>query len=304
MPGRRCRRAATAALGALLAAGVAQARIHHLSISNDNRFAFSIESFGFLEGGSMDISIRDLHVEPASEAHRMGFVLFPAMSESSVSADVDALIARAGCALDFAPESGNTISVIDMSNPLTWAKTEERLEVVGGGMFDLMWTHCSPQAPSYKASFALDYVFKNPGPNYLSAGEIPLPVVYGLMAALFAAAAGLWFWHMCRNRAEVHKVHTLMSALLVAKVLSLTFEAVMYHYIALTGHSTGWNVAFYILTSIRGVLLVVVIGLVGAGWSLLKPFLTQREKRVLMAVLPLQVCERLWSWAWVVLAQS
>ena len=47
-------------------------------------------------------------------------------------------------------------------------------------MFDLMFTHCpakgSPPAmaggPPAPASFTLDYTFFNPGPNYLSAGEV------------------------------------------------------------------------------------------------------------------------------------
>jgi methyl-accepting chemotaxis protein len=46
------------------------------------------------------------------------------------------------------------------------------------------------------------------------------------------------------------------------------------------------------------------IGRVAHNVNLLLSSSAQREKRVLMAVLPLQVCERLWSWAWVVLAQS
>ena len=30
--------------------------------------------------------------------------------------------------------------------------------------------------------------------------------------------------------------------------------------------------------------------LVGTGWSYMKPLLAQREKRILMVVIPLQVC--------------
>ncbi|XP_064967068.1 protein CANDIDATE G-PROTEIN COUPLED RECEPTOR 7-like [Musa acuminata AAA Group] len=39
----------------------------------------------------------------------------------------------------------------------------------------------------------------------------------------------------------------------------------------------------------RGVLFFTVIVLIGTGWSFLKPFLQDREKKVLMIVIPLQV---------------
>jgi len=221
----------------------------------------------------------------------MGFVLFPAQSESNVAADIDTLVSKDSCALDFA-ESSTQIYAIDLSDESKWAATSEKLQVEGGGMFDLMFTHCSPESSDYRVSFTLDYTFNNPGPNYLSAGEMPLPWVYGVLTMLFAGATGAWLWHMRRNKPDVQKIHYLMTLLVVTKTLSLLFEAVMYHFIALTGHSTGWNVVFYILTFARGCLLVIVIALIGAGWSLLKPFLTDREKKVLMVILPLQVRRR------------
>ena len=52
---------------------------------------------------------------------------------------------------------------------------------------------------------------------------------------------------------------------------------------------SGWNIAFYIATFFRGILMISVIALIGAGWSLLKPFLNDREKKLLIVALPLQV---------------
>lgn len=80
-----------------------------------------------------------------------------------------------------------------------------------------------------------------------------------------------------------------MTLLLLSKTLALATESGMYHFIATTGHSTGWNVAFYIATFLRGMLMIAVVALVGAGWSLLKPFLADREKKLLAVALPLQV---------------
>lgn len=120
-------RGSTAFLAAAVAA-VGHARIHHLVIKDDTRFAFSIESFGFLDKGEMTIQPSQISAEPAGSRvgegalasrreeekppprqgrlfaaagphraprrPRAGFVLFPAVSDSSVSADIDAVVGK------------------------------------------------------------------------------------------------------------------------------------------------------------------------------------------------------------------
>lgn len=41
--------------------------------------------------------------------------------------------------------------------------------------------------------------------------------------------------------------------------------------------------------SIKGVLMFTVVVLIGAGWSFVKPFVTDKEKKVILVVIPLQV---------------
>lgn len=96
----------------------------------------------------------------------------------------------------------------------------------------------------------------NPGPNYLSAGEIPLPWVYGAECIFFFAAAATWVWWLRGHKAESHRIHHLMTLAIALKVTTLLVESIMYHYIALTGHSTGWNIVFYISTFIRGLVMI------------------------------------------------
>lgn len=45
----------------------------------------------------------------------------------------------------------------------------------------------------------------------------------------------------------------------------------------------------YIFTAMRSILFFVVVVLIAAGWSYMKPFLADREKQILMIVVPLQV---------------
>merc|ERR1712216_789636 len=88
---------------------------------------------------------------------------------------------------------------------------------------------------------------------------------------------------------SVQQIHLLMGVLVFFKCLTVLCQSGMYHLIRLKGDPEGWNVAFYIFYSIRGLLLFTVVVLIGTGWSFLKPFLNDREKQVLMIVIPLQV---------------
>lgn len=80
-----------------------------------------------------------------------------------------------------------------------------------------------------------------------------------------------------------------MAVLLIMKALNLLCAAEDKHFVKVTGTAHGWDVLFYIFQFIRVVLLFTVIILIGTGWSFLKPFLQEREKKVLMIVIPLQV---------------
>lgn len=135
----------------------------------------------------------------------------------------------------------------------------------------------------------LEAKFYNPGPNFLSAGEMPLPWVFGAECIFFFAAGVTWVWWLRTHKTESHRIHHLMTLVVALKVITLLFESVMYHYIALTGHSTGWNVVYYIANFIRGLVVIIVVALIGTGWSLLKPFLNDREKRIIVIALAFQV---------------
>lgn len=156
------------------------------------------------------------------------------------------------------------------------------------GLYDLVFANCHPGTPS--TSFKAGMKFYNPGPDYLSVGEAPLPWIYLLSALGFATMAGVWVWAL--RTAPVGKavtMHYFMLALLVFKALAALFEGIMFHFISVVGHSTGWSVVWYILNFFKGMLTFTVILVVGTGYSLLKPALNLREKYTVAAVLALQV---------------
>ena len=129
----------------------------------------------------------------------------------------------------------------------------------------------------------------NGSKDYLPAGSTRLPELYFLFFIGYLAFLGLWGYACWVNKRVVHRIHVLMAALLLMKALNLICAAEDKHYVKVTGTPHGWDVLFYIFQFIRVVLLFTVIVLIGTGWSFLKPFLQEKEKNVLMVVVPLQV---------------
>lgn len=125
--------------------------------------------------------------------------------------------------------------------------------------------------------------------DYLSAGLTQVPSLFFFFSVLYIGFFGIWIYICLTNKRSVHRIHLVMATLLIMKALNLICAAEDKHYVKVTGTPHGWDVLFYIFQFIRVVLLFTVIVLIGTGWSFLKPFLQEREKKVLMIVIPLQV---------------
>jgi hypothetical protein len=163
-----------------------------------------------------------------------------------------------------------------------------------------------------RSTFELDFHYKNVDSlhhdSYLTAGEMPLPTVFLYFFVSYAACTFAWMSNIWRieaglpgvlgartdvGRPKVYAIHQLMSVLLMLKTLSVLFESVRYHYIRLTGHAELWSIVYYGVTFLKGMFLFTVILLIGSGWSFVKPFLTAREKQIILCVLVLQVIDNL-----------
>ncbi|KAJ6652276.1 hypothetical protein lerEdw1_012762 [Lerista edwardsae] len=91
-------------------------------------------------------------------------------------------------------------------------------------------------------------------------------------------------------RSDVFKIHWLMAALPFTKSLSLVFHAIDYHYISSQGFPMeGWAVVYYITHLLKGALLFITIALIGTGWAFVKHILSDKDKKIFMIVIPLQV---------------
>jgi len=235
----------------------------------------------------------------SDETVHAGFLMHLTESETTARQDIEEALERLerdenDCWLE---HPGPYDEVIDLSSPESWAEKDAHHTIAAGeeGLYSLIFVRCRP--PLSAVSFKINAKFYNPtakGPNYLSAGEAPLPALYFLFFFFYVVAMVAWLM-LCRRRKDhVHHIHHMMMALLFFKTLSLLFEAVRFHAYqthGLTGHADGWAVVYYIFAFIKGIMRFVVILLIGTGWSLLKPYLSDREKKVILAVLALQVLD-------------
>ncbi|KAJ9694583.1 hypothetical protein PVL29_010185 [Vitis rotundifolia] len=177
----------------------------------------------------------------------------------------------------------------DLSPP-PHASFNQSYPVSSPNEYSLFFANCAPESQVTMSVRTEVYNIDNgKTKDYLSAGQTQLPALYFLFSLAYFAFLVFWIHTCYRNKRSAHRIHMLMAGLLLMKALNLICAAEDKHYVKVTGTPHGWDVLFYIFQFIRVVLLFTVIVLVGTGWSFLKPFLQEKEKKVLMIVIPLQV---------------
>ncbi|XP_050255023.1 protein CANDIDATE G-PROTEIN COUPLED RECEPTOR 7-like [Quercus robur] len=120
--------------------------------------------------------------------------------------------------------------------------------------------------------------------DYLSVGKTILPRVYFLLSLGYFFLAELWISVLYKKQLTMFRIHFFMLTVLIFKALNLLCEAEDKSYIKRTGSAHGWDVLFYIFSFLKGITLFTLIVLIRTGWSFLKPYLQDKEKKVLMIV--------------------
>uniref|UniRef100_L7M2K9 Putative g protein-coupled seven transmembrane receptor n=1 Tax=Rhipicephalus pulchellus TaxID=72859 RepID=L7M2K9_RHIPC len=160
------------------------------------------------------------------------------------------------------------------------------------GLYSLYFHNClvgSLGSLNNSANISVSISERNDG-SFLSAGEIPLPQVYFLMAVVFFAVGCYWIYLLRQRRQEAYKIHFLMGLLVFVKSCSLLLHGINYHFISKDGSPIeAWAVLFYITHLLKGALLFITIVLIGTGWAFIKHILSDKDKKIFMIVIPLQL---------------
>lgn len=159
------------------------------------------------------------------------------------------------------------------------------------GLYNLYFHNCRNYEDGFPVAlnFNLEIEENNSG-NYLSAGEMPLPALYFMMSVLFFLSGCFWLFILHKSKHPVFKIHYFMAVLVYLKSLSLMFHGINYHFIQTKGeHIAAWAILYYIAHLLKGAVLFITIVLVGTGWTFIKPILSEKDKKIFMIVIPLQV---------------
>ncbi|KAK7267561.1 hypothetical protein RIF29_20238 [Crotalaria pallida] len=273
------------------------AEIKSLTITSDTRNMILLEKFGFTHTGHVTISLSSvsvlpLHPSTSPDPSHLGFFLLSEESYLQILLEIQQNPSL--CVLH-----SHYITLLftfrDLSPPPS-ASFNRSFPVTIPNEYSLFFANCAPDTSvSMSLSTRLYNLQPDASPNFLSAGQSPLPSLFFLFGLTYLLFLALWCRVCHTNKLSVHGVHLLMATLLLVKAFNLICAAEDKHYVKVTGTPHGWDIPFYIFQFIRVVLLFTVIILVGTGWSFLKPFLQEREKKVLIIVIPLQVLANLAS---------
>ncbi|XP_052173983.1 protein CANDIDATE G-PROTEIN COUPLED RECEPTOR 7-like [Diospyros lotus] len=273
----------------LLLLSPASAEIKNLKITADARPMILFERFGFTHTGQVSVAVSSVSVVSSAarpEASRLGFFL---LSEESLLQVLLELQSNPNfCVLD-----SNYVSLLftfQNLSPPPHTSFNQSYPIRVPNEYSLFFANCAPDSQvTMDVHTELYNLDADSSKDFLSAGQTQLPTIFFLFSIGYFAFLGFWIYICLTNRRSVHRIHLLMAVLLLMKALNLICAAEDKHYVKVTGTPHGWDILFYMFQFIRVVLLFTVIVLIGTGWSFLKPFLQEKEKKVLMIVIPLQV---------------
>ncbi|KAJ7383455.1 hypothetical protein OS493_027616 [Desmophyllum pertusum] len=160
------------------------------------------------------------------------------------------------------------------------------------GLYNLYFHNCPlPNKERIPVPVAIQiHIVEKNGANFLSAGEEPLPYMFGVLSVLFFGTAIYWLRVLRKNRDYTYKVHYMMFVLVLLKAMDLMFQAVNYHFISRDGKpAESWEVLYYITHLLKGALLFTTIVLIGTGYFFIKHVLSDRDKKIFLIIIPLQI---------------
>jgi len=164
----------------------------------------------------------------------------------------------------------------------------------GEGVYSLFFVNCENCSISFHMHLEQYNMDRGNHKNYLPAGLSPLPTIYGIFSIAYIIMFVIWiFGYMRAQGAVLNKVHYLMSILVALKFLSLLFYAFDQYNLKKTGIPGGWAIAYYIFAVLKTAFFFVIVTLMGTGWSFFKPFLSDKDKKIIMVVIPLQILDNI-----------
>ncbi|MBA0824807.1 hypothetical protein Goarm_021452 [Gossypium armourianum] len=265
------------------------AEIRLTEIRHDDRPIIPFDEFGFTHTGRLELNVSNIALSnqnPDLDMSKVGFFLCTRDAWMQVLLQIEDGYINCALNSDFVKLVFEFKQLKGKSNSFNTVYQENTAD-----QYTLVFANCLSHVKVSmdvrSAMYNLDGKEKHR--DYLSAGKTILPRVYFIFALVYFTLAGIWIYVLYLKRLTVFRIHLFMLAVIILKAVNLLCEAEDKSYIKRTGSAHGWDVLFYIFSFLKGVMLFTLIVLIGTGWSFLKPYLQDKEKNVLMVVIPLQV---------------
>lgn len=265
---------------------LSSAAIRFNEIRNDNRPIIPFDEFGFTHRGRLELNVSKISLSnPDLDFSKVGFFLCTHDSWLHVLQQLED--GEITCVL----QSDLIKQVFTFNNLNGKSDYNTIYSENDADQYTLVFANCLQQLKVSMDVRSAMYNLEGRSNNrdYLSAGKTILPRIYFLFSLIYFILAGLWIHVLYRKRLTAFRIHFFMLAVVVLKAVNLLCEAEDKSYIKRTGSAHGWDVLFYMFSFLKGITLFTLIVLIGTGWSFLKPYLQDKEKKVLMIVIPLQV---------------
>eukprot|EP00754_Rhynchopus_humris_P046378 Rhum_TRINITY_DN5885_c0_g1::Rhum_TRINITY_DN5885_c0_g1_i1::g.18672::m.18672 len=284
----------------------ASALVHDLSVVADARRVMDLGAFGFEAGGVLELTVSDISMlrpQDTEMADPIGFTLdWVPTAQHARREKAYGKTAQAKAKMCFV----NDPALRPSPPPPKWRTTmlgleatTHRVVVETPGLYALFFFNCkgyhlkrealARRPVSFTVSVAQWNLDEAGTREYLPTGLRSLPGLYGCFALLFGSAAVAWCWHLWKHRAHAYKLHGMMTLLVLLKTVTLLVQSLRYRHQKATGLTGGLDTVHYVLLTVKGTMLFLLMILAGTGWSVLKPALGELEKRIACAILPLQV---------------
>ncbi|KAL4295893.1 hypothetical protein GQ457_12G009200 [Hibiscus cannabinus] len=234
------------------------AEIKTLTITSDSRPMILFEKFGFTHRGFVSVSVSSVSVissanDPNPDASRLGFFLLS--EEALLQVLLEIQQNPHFCVLD-SRYILNLFTFADLSPP-PLSRFNHTYPVSSPNEYSLFFSNCAPETRvSMNVKTEIYNLESDDTKDYLSAGLTQLPSLYTFFSILYLVFLGCWIYVCYTNKRSVHRIHLLMSGLLLFKALNLICAAEDKHYVKVTGTPHGWDVLFYIFQFIRVVFAV------------------------------------------------
>ncbi|CAN4077434.1 unnamed protein product [Withania somnifera] len=253
------------------------AEIRSFNVRSDDSLIIPFDESGFTHRARLELNVSKIFLgvpsNPANlDLSKVGFFLCTRDITCAIQSDVVMLV------YTFDKLGGNS------SFDTTFVEMD-------ADQYSLVFANCCPQLKvSMNVRSAMYNLESKSGDrDYLSTGKAILPRIYFMFSLVYFCLGVFWILVLYKKRLTIYAIHFFMLAVILLKALNLLCEAEDKSYIKRAGSAHGWDVLFYIFSFLKGIMLFTLIVLIGTGWSFVKPYLQEKEKKVLMIVIPLQV---------------